>query len=254
MGGWTRWAGAIWTLVRTDFKVRYHGTVGGFLWALLKPLSMFVVLMAVFSLIFSSDRHYTLNLVVGLFIWDFFVESTKVGITSLHAKGYLVSKTRFPRWIIVATAPSNAIVTLTVFTLALLTLLTALGRAPSLMATGLLALYLFQYLLMAIGISLAGSVLFLRYRDLNQVWEVVTQVGFFVAPIIYPLAILPERFHFYLYLWPPTAVIQFARLVLVEGKTPTPTAHLLLTAMTLGILMVGTLIFRRLAPTVAEKL
>ena len=59
--------------------------------------------------------------------------------------------------------------------------------------------------------------LFLRYRDLNQVWDVVTQAGFFVAPIIYPLGVIPERFHFYLYLWPPTPIIEFSRAVLVDG-------------------------------------
>ena len=54
------------------------------------------------------------------------------------------------------------------------------------------------------------------------------QAGFFIAPIIYPLEILPERFHFYLYLWPPTPVIEFSRAVLVRGVFPTPTGHLYL--------------------------
>ena len=67
--------------------------------------------------------------------------------------------------------------------------------------------------IVVVGISLAGSVLFLRYRDLNQVWDVVTQAGFFVAPIIYPLGVIPERYHFYLYAWPPTAIIEFSRAV-----------------------------------------
>ena len=58
----------------------------------------------------------------------------------------------------------------------------------------------------------------MRYRDLNQVWEVVTHAGFFVAPIIYPIGVLPERLHFYLYLWPPTPVILFSRSVLVDGR------------------------------------
>ena len=65
--------------------------------------------------------------------------------------------------------------------------------------------------LLVVAFSLASSVLFLRYRDLNQVWDVMIQAGFFIAPIIYPLGILPERFHFYLYLWPPTPVIEFSR-------------------------------------------
>src|SRR5690348_7418332 len=93
--------GLVWTLVRTDFKVRYHGTVGGFAWALLKPLTMFVVLMGVFSFIFRADPNYRLNLLIGLFLWDFFSEGTKVGLTSLATKGFLLTKTRFPKWILV---------------------------------------------------------------------------------------------------------------------------------------------------------
>ena len=80
-------AGLVWTLVRTDFKARYHGTLSGFVWALLKPPAMFVVLEAVFSFIFSTDAHYRSNLLIGLFLWDFFAEGTKTGMISLHARG-----------------------------------------------------------------------------------------------------------------------------------------------------------------------
>jgi ABC-type polysaccharide/polyol phosphate export permease len=62
--------GLIWTLVRTDFKARYHGTADGFVWALLKPLGMFLVLMSVFSLLFASNPTYKLDLIIGLFLWD----------------------------------------------------------------------------------------------------------------------------------------------------------------------------------------
>ena len=88
--------GLLWTFIRTDFKSRYHGTIGGFLWALLKPTAMFVVLLTVFSFVFSSDDQYNANLLIGLFLYDFFGESTKTGIVSLHAKGYLLTKARFP--------------------------------------------------------------------------------------------------------------------------------------------------------------
>jgi lipopolysaccharide transport system permease protein len=108
--------------------------------------------------------------------------------------------------------------------------------------------------MMVIGFSLAASVLFLRYRDLNQIWEVVVQAGFFVAPIIYPIGILPERLHVYLYLWPPTPIIEFSRAVLVDGTVPTPTAHLYLALDAAAMLAVGVLVYRRLAPRSAEYL
>jgi lipopolysaccharide transport system permease protein len=246
--------GLLWTLVRTDFKSRYHGTMMGFVWALMKPAAMFLVLLAVFSLIFVSDPHYQLNLLVGLFLWDFFSEGTKVGLTSLAAKSYLLDKTRFPRWILVASSLSNALLTLAVVSTVLLAFLAAIGRFPSPAHLLLFLLVLFEYLLVVVGFSLGTSALFLRYRDLNQIWEVVVQAGFFIAPIIYPLGILPERFHRYLYLWPPTPVVQFSRLLLVEGGAPTLRAMAMLTGMALAIFGAGVVLYRRYAPTAAEYL
>ncbi len=249
-----QWAGLVWTLVRTDFKVRYHGTLMGFLWALLKPVMMLLVLMAVFSFIFTSDPNYHLNLIVALFLWDFFAVGTKAGLTSLHAKSYLLNKTRFPGWIVVITSVSNAAITLGVTSSGILAVLMLVGRTPSLAAVCLFLLYVALFFLIVVGFSLGASVLFLRYRDLNQIWEVLVNAGFFVAPVIYPLGILPERLHFYLFLWPPTPVIQFSRSVLIDGLVPSLRAHLLLLGVTAFILGTGTAVYRRYASTIAERL
>ena len=103
-----------------------------------------------------------------------------------------------PLWILVVAAIANPFITLAVFTVVIVLFLTAVGQAPSLAAIGLFTLYCLALTLIVVGFSLATSVLFLKYRDLNQVWDMVTQAGFFLAPIIYPLGIVPERFHFYL--------------------------------------------------------
>jgi lipopolysaccharide transport system permease protein len=249
-----RLAGLVWTLIRTDFKTRYHGTVGGFVWALLKPLTMFLVLLAVFSYAFAGDAQYKLDLIIGLFLYEFFQEATKTGLLSLRAKGYLLTKARFPSWVVVLTSASNAVITLLLFSVVLLAFLALTGRTPSAIAVGLYALYLVQLFAIVSGFSLAASVLFMRYRDLNQVWEVVTQAGFFIAPIVYPIGILPERLHVYLYLWPPTPVILFARSVLLDGQVPSALAHVLLLAETLVILGAGIFIYTARAPRVAEAL
>jgi len=245
-------AGLVWTLVRTDFKARYHGTIGGFVWALLKPLSMFVVLMSVFSFLFATNPKYKLDLIVGLFLWDFFAEGTKTGLMSLQARGYLLTKARVPSWILVITSISNALITLLVFSIVMVLFLTAAGHAPSASAFLAYGAYAAAMAAMVVGFSLAASVLFLRYRDLNQVWEVVIQAGFFIAPIIYPLEILPERFHFYLYVWPPTPVIEFSRMALVRGVMPTATGHVYLAADAAICLIAGIAVFRWLSPRAAE--
>ena len=247
-------AGLIWTLVRTDFKVRYHGTAGGFVWALLKPLTMFVMLMAVFSFVFGSEPNYKLNLIIGLFLWDFFAEATKAGLTSLHARGFLLTKARCPAWILVVTSISNALITLVVFIAILFTFLAWAGHAPTPGAVLLVLAYCLALTLIVTGFSLGSSVLFLRYRDLNQVWDVIIQAGFFVAPIIYPIGVLPERFHIYLYLWAPTPVIQFVRAVLVGQAVPTVKAHVYLAAAVGACLAGGVWLYRKLGPRAAEYL
>jgi ABC-type polysaccharide/polyol phosphate export permease len=245
-------SGLAWTLVRTDFKTRYHGSIGGFLWALLKPLSMFLVLLAVFSYVFASEPQYRLDLIIGLFLYEFFQDATKSGLLSLRAKSYLLTKARFPSWVIVLASASNAVITLVVFSVVLLAFLALSGRAPSPAAAALYAVYLIHFIAIVAGFSLAASVLFMKYRDLHQVWEVVSHAGFFVAPIIYPIGILPEQVHAYLYLWPPTPVILFARSVLVDGQVPSALANALLTLETGAILGAGALIYRAYASRVPE--
>jgi lipopolysaccharide transport system permease protein len=244
----------LWALVRTDFKLRYHGTIGGFLWALLRPLMMFLVLQGVFSLIFATDPKYRFNLLIGLFIWDFFVEASKGGLSSLVNKAHLLTKTRLPTWLLVVASSSNAIITLAIFFVIIIVALAVVGATPAAMHVLLFAGYLSAFWCIILGFSLATSVLFARYRDLNQVWDLILQVGFFAAPIVYPLNILPLEIHFYLYLWPPTPVIQFARSVLVDGEIPTLFAHGLLAVEAILTLCLGALIFRRYAPRVPEHL
>ena len=250
----TSYAGLVWTLVRTDFKTRYHGTVGGFVWALLKPLAMFLMLMGVFSFVFASDPDYKLNLIIGLFLWDSFAEGTKAGLMALDTRGFLLTKARCPAWILVVTSISNAVISLAVFALIILMFLTVTGRTPHLGAAWLFLGYCTALVLVTAGFALAASGLFLRYRDLNQVWDMTLQAGFFLAPIIYPLRILPETYHSYLYAWPPTPLIEFSRDVLVRGTVPSARAHVLLTVAVALSLLVGAAVHRRLAPRAAEYL
>jgi lipopolysaccharide transport system permease protein len=247
-------SGLVWTLIRTDFKTRYHGTLGGYMWALFKPMTMFMVLLGVFSLIFSMDPDYPINLVIGLFVWDFFAEATRSGMGCLHAKSFLLTKAKFPRWILVLTSSSNAIITVSLFVVAVVGYLAVFRRPLSPIELALFLLYLLLFLMIIVGFSLAASVLYLCYRDLNQVWDLALQAGFFIAPIIYPLDILPEKYHIYLYLWPPTPVIQFIRMVLVQRQIPTLRANLLLVASALAALVVGIWVYRRFVPRAVEEL
>jgi lipopolysaccharide transport system permease protein len=243
----------MWTLIRTDFKVRYHGALGGFVWALAKPVVMFFVLFFVFRFLFSNHL-YRWDLLVGILLWSFFSEGTAAGLESLLRKGFLLTKASFPRWIVVLTSVVNAVITLVVYALALLIVISIVRGPPRPLHLLLFCVYMLLYLAIVVGFSLGTCALFLKYRDLNQIWDVALQAGFFFAPIMYPIGTLPERYHFILYLWPVTPIIQFSRSVLLDGTTPSLTAHLLLLAMSATILGGGALIFRRYIARAMEAL
>jgi ABC-type polysaccharide/polyol phosphate export permease len=204
--------------------------------------------------VFASDPQYKLDLIIGLFLYEFFQEATKTGLLSLRAKGYLLTKARFPSWVVVVTSASNAVITLALFSIVLIAFLAATGRAPAPSMVVLYVIYQIHFFAIITGFSLAASVLFMRFRDLNQVWEVVTQAGFFVVPIIYPIGILPERLHAVLYAWPPTPIVIFSRSVLVDGRAPSPLGHALLSLEAAVVLLAGVLVYRARAPRVAEEL
>jgi lipopolysaccharide transport system permease protein len=243
----------IWTLIRTDFKARYHGAFSGFGWALLKPLAMFVVLFSVFSFLFKNPD-YLYTLLIGVVLFRFFDEATSVGVEALFHKAFLCTRAVFPRWIIIVTSTFNALLTLLVSCLAVTVVMLFSKHPPPLWALGLFACYLTSLYLIALGFSLGASVLFLEYRDLNQFWDVALRAGFFVAPVVYPIETIPERYHYYLFFWPPTPVIEFSRQALVRAQIPTLRAHLYLAAMTLTIFGAGALIFWKRLGRAMEKL
>jgi lipopolysaccharide transport system permease protein len=247
-------AGLIWTLIRTDVKVYYHASLAGFLWALLRPLSMFVAIALVFALVFASQPNFVLNLIIGLFLYEFFSEGTKAGLLSLYVKGYLLTKTRFPFWIVVPSSSVNAIIILLVFKTSLLTYLGLSGRFPDPLLLILFVGYTFLLWLMILGLSLGMSALYLRFRDLNHIWDAILQAGFFITPVIYSLEMLPAHLRSYPLLWAPTPAIVYSRQVLIDGTVPSAGAHLYLLILTLLILGTGMLLFRHLARDAAEHL
>jgi len=104
-------------LTKTDFKLRYQGSVLGYLWAILRPMLMFGILYLVFAkfLRFGAEiPHYPVYLMTGTVIWNFFTECTGQGIQSLIIRSDLMRKISFPKWIIVLSATTTALINLAI--------------------------------------------------------------------------------------------------------------------------------------------
>ena len=102
-------------LTKTDFKLRYQGSVLGYLWALLRPLMMFAILYVVFAklLRFGGDiPHYPVYLLTGTTLWSFFTECTSQGIQSIIIRGDLLRKISFPKYIVTVSSTLTAVINL----------------------------------------------------------------------------------------------------------------------------------------------
>src|SRR5438270_12891918 len=162
-------------LVRTDFKLRYQGSVLGYAWSLLRPLLLFLILYVVFVKFLKIGKgvpHYPVYLLLGIVIWNFFLEMTAQGLGSIVGRGDLIRKIRIPRWIIVLSSSISALINL-FLNLLVVVLFLFINHVDLLRTTLWLPLILLEVYILALGLSLFLSAAFVKYRDMQYIWEVI---------------------------------------------------------------------------------
>jgi ABC-2 type transport system permease protein len=209
-------------LTATEFKLRYFGSVLGYLWTVLRPLMLFGVLYVVFThIVRFGDKvpHYPVVLLAGIVVFNFFSEATSGGLGSLVARENLLRKVSFPRAAVPIsvsmTAGANlALGLFVVFCFALID-----GVTPS--ATWLLFPFAILFVMaVATAGSVLLSVLFVRYRDVQPIWEVALQLLFWGTPIIWTIESIHNATVRTLLMLNPLAVaVQQARHWLVSNST-----------------------------------
>ena len=179
-------------LTKTDFKLRYQGSVLGYLWALLRPLMMFAILYIVFAklLIFGGDiPHYPVYLLCGTTMWSFFTECTQQGIQAMVNRGDLIRKICFPKYIVVVSATLTAVINMLINVVVIIIFAFINGVTPSI--TWLLVpLSIFELYLLSLGISFLLGAINVKYRDITSIWDVIIQALFYAIPIIYPISMI----------------------------------------------------------------
>lgn len=211
-------------LVRTDFKLRYQGSVLGYAWSLLKPLLMFVILYVVFVYVLKMDKgvpHFPVYLLLGIVLWNFFTETTMQGLSSVVGRGDLIRKVQIPRWMIPISTGISALINLGLSLIIVAVFVIVNGVHINFniifLVFNILMLYLFS-----VGMSLFLSAAYVKFRDLSYIWEVILQAGFYATPIIYSLTLVPSVFIQKLLLLNPMAmIIQDARFNIIGDSVPT---------------------------------
>lgn len=208
-------------LIRTDFKLRYQGSLIGYAWSLLKPLLIFVILYVVFVYFLKVGKdieHFPVYLLLGIVIWNFFTEMTSQNLGSVVGRGDLIRKIKIPRWMIVVSTSMSATINLFLSLLVVAVFMVINGVAFSFYGFGMVLIYIALAYLFGLGLSFLLSALYVKYRDISYIWEVVLQAGFYATPIIYPLQMVSNPLIEKILLLNPMAlIIQGARHDLINS-------------------------------------
>lgn len=210
-------------LVKTDFKLRYQGSVLGYLWSLLRPLALFAILYVVFTKFLKIGEgipHYPVYLLLGIVLWNYFVEVTSGSINSIVADGDLIRKINFPKYVIVVAGSFSALINLAL-NFVIIGFFIFLNDVEVGLSAALLPVIVLELFVFALGLAFFLSAVFVRFRDVGYIWEVILQAGFYATPILYPLTLIPLTAAKLLMLNPVAQIIQDARAVLVTPETQT---------------------------------
>jgi ABC-2 type transport system permease protein len=251
------------TLAANDFKLRFFGSALGYLWSLMRPLLLFGVLYFVFTEVVrfgAGVEHYPVYLLAAIVLFTFFSETTSRGVTSLIERETLLRKIRFPRMVVPLSVALHAFFNLGLNLLVVFVFVFASGIDPRWAWLEMVPLILLLVML-ATGTTMLISALFVRYRDIQPIWEVILQILFYASPIIYVTESFPDSIEREAMANPITAILTQMRHALIDPAAPTAAqaigggVRLLIPLLVIAVVFaVGVWVFAKEAPRIAENL
>lgn len=266
-GGWRRFLHLTWVISRTDFKLTYFGSALGYVWSFAQPLMFFGVLYFVFAVLLKFDTvpDFPVLLLMNIVLFGFFQAGTGAAVASVVLREALVRKMHFPRLVIPLSTVVTASINMFFNLIVVLLFMVAYGVRPRLtwllLPVLVLALFIF-----VTGVAMLLSALYVRYRDISQIWGVISQALYFATPVFILInQILPKgQTVARLYLCNPLAtILQQARHWMIGGPDGGMSPATIMggkiwllapAGIALGICLLGYWVFRREAPRIAELL
>jgi ABC-type polysaccharide/polyol phosphate export permease len=240
-----RYRELIWALALKDLKVRYKRSVLGFLWALLNPALLMIVLALVFSTIMRMNiQHYAIFLLSVLLPWTFFSQSLAYAVESIVGNGDLIKKVAVPKLVFpVAVVISNLInLLLSIIPLALIILAM---RHPFHWTWVYLPVPLLILAIFTLGATFLFATANVYYRDVTHIVQILLQVLFYVTPIIYSADMFPAKYRWAFHLNPLNYLFNGFRLAVYNGQLPRIQSIAASLTCALVALVIGFAIFRK---------
>ena len=191
--GFLQYRGLLRQLVKRDLKIKYRRSFLGYLWSVLNPLMIMLVMTVVFSTMFRRNiENFPVYLLSGQVMFNFMTNSTNQGMRSILGSAALLKKTYVPKYIFTLAKVTSCLVDflLSLGALALVMLFTGVRPTPYLLLAPLVLMQLYVFCV-GVGLFLAQATVF--FRDIQYIYSVITMAWMYLTPIFYPVDMLPER-------------------------------------------------------------
>ena len=232
-------------LIVRDLKIKYRRSFLGYLWSLLNPLLLMIVLTIVFSQMFRFDiPNYPVYLLAGQLIFGFYAEATNMAMHSILGSAALIKKIYLPKYIFPVSRILSSFTTMT-FSLVALFIVMFATKAAVHITIVMLPVVLLYVLVFTIGIGLILSVLIVYFRDIQYLYGVFLTALNYLTPIFYPVSILPDWLREALIINPLYNYVEMFRKVVLYGVWPGAFEHILCSGIAVVSLVLGLVIFRR---------
>ena len=205
----------------TDFKEKYTDAALGYTWSLVKPLAYFGVLWLVFAHLLRTANQtsdFTVFLLIGILLFLVFVDSVSVMLPSIVDGGATLRRMSFPP-ILVPLSASVAVGITFCVNIAAVVVFVAVAKVSPRLEWLLILPLLAELYLFIVGLGLLLSALYVRFRDIGQVWELAASLLFFACAIFYPVGILPVWAQRVAFLNPFVQIMQDIRHVVLGGTS-----------------------------------
>lgn len=244
----------LWNFTITDLKIKYKNSVLGFFWSFLEPLLLLVILYLVFTNVFLFEvENYALYLLGNLILWNFFTRATNFGMTSMLSRAGILSKIYFPREIVVLSSVLTSLLMLGLELIAFGIFIVAFQFIPPITIL-FMPIPIIILFILVLGISFLFSVINIFFRDLQSIWAIVIQAGFFLTPIIYKMEVLPKMLQDILYYSPLVQIFEMFHNSILYNKLPSEFEIIYTSCISIMILLIGYFIFRKLQARSIEEL
>jgi ABC-2 type transport system permease protein len=249
----------------TSFKLKYTGSALGYVWSLVKPLMLFGIMYVVFSVLLKAGANtpdFPVQLLIAIVAWTFFTEATTTAMNAIAGNGSLIRKAYFPRWILVLASTTSALLTFVINTVLVVVITLALGHLDLTWRSLLAPLYFLELIVLVLGLSMLLSSLFVFFRDLGHIWEILSLVLFYGSAIVIPFSLIHDKLpklSVVAGMNPIAQIVTDLRYALVDPSLHTMAYYVgglvvIPILLTVVIFILGFVVFNRLTPKFAESL